>query len=840
MTTILSMCSGDYGEAFKELIPSWVNNAEADNVIIYSDKNYDVPGVEIRPNLFTPQNWVDAVGMKADVIQGFLKEWNGDRLLFTDMDCYIRQPFEEIWDEDFDISVSERASDSADSIACGTFFAKNTESFRRFVDEWVYWQKKYKERGVGIKPHRQAYDQYSFTDLLDKDWLKVHYYDGKVYNNRRMLYGGISSWQEDCLNAKIIHFAGDYWRNKHGKPVLENLREEKASKPATDAPQFRLLTWWWKQEKSNFTYTVQDVNRLYRQAKQHITIPFDFACVTDETEGFHPDIKLIPLPHELDYLSSDTWQASKGKPQCYRRLALWAPDADERFGHRRLFSIDLDVNILSNVDHIFSRKEDVVLLKSEDNEPNRPYNGSLLGLTVGSRPHVWEKLSVDTVRKASSLFRGSDQAVLSHLLGDQEATWGKQDGICMSTPGAYKKKKWDGGNCKMVFWLGIGDKPMSEIEQRVVSKSPPTIYVPKHGVLNVMTWLWRQDKGQNVYTYADVNRWAEECRYNLTIPHTLSCVTDTPEGIDKGVNIIPMPQDFINVSSTRWSASRGKPQCHRRLAMFHKDAGKIYGQRFVSMDLDCNVFGNLDSVFGRDVDFIITQSTSEKRPYNGSMLMMTAGARPQVYDKLTQERIEHASKTLIGSDQAFLGCVLGWYEETWKETDGVYLLSSRQAKSWTPPENCLIAFYPGGRHEKPMSRFANPVVKDNTVDYALVFDNTNWELGKKVHELLSDKISVKLIRRPSNLNDIPFASFGALYFYDHNWIRPYYKNAKLVAGAREGSINAGKVALCNAVHCNNASSKQRLAELGMEATVVSDFEAQEIADFAGNKIREVA
>ena len=217
--------------------------------------------------------------------------------------------------------------------------------------------------------------------------------------------------------------------------------------------------------------------------------------------------------------------------------------------------------------------------------------------------------------------------------------------------------------------------------------------------MNIMTWFWVQKTGWR-YDYRDVNKWAEMVRGNLTIPHTLSCVTDIPDGIDKGIKIIPIPKDFKDINTKRWAENKGRPQCYKRLALFSRHAKDIFGDRFVSMDMDCKVQKNLDSVFERDNDFIITKGTGDTRPYNGSMVMMNAGARPRVYDKFTPEMAQLASSKYIGSDQAWLAYCLGWCEDVWTKEDGVYLVRPLKYKTEGVPKDCKIAFFAGVNKEK--------------------------------------------------------------------------------------------------------------------------------------------
>ena len=195
--------------------------------------------------------------------------------------------------------------------------------------------------------------------------------------------------------------------------------------------------------------------------------------------------------------------------------------------------------------------------------------------------------------------------------------------------------------------------------------------------LTVMTWFWRQDGGRTTYSAETVNIWADMVSRNLRLPHRLACVTAHPEGIDPRVAIIEPPSDFEDVTIGTWG--QDKPQCLRRIAMFRPDAAEIFGKRFVSMDMDCIITGPLDPLFDRADDFVMYRGTHQVRPYNGSMMMMTAGVRPEVYERFTPGAAAEAGQRFIGSDQAWISHVLGAGEATWGVEDGVYAYGSRQA-----------------------------------------------------------------------------------------------------------------------------------------------------------------
>lgn len=199
-------------------------------------------------------------------------------------------------------------------------------------------------------------------------------------------------------------------------------------------------------------------------------------------------------------------------------------------------------------------------------------------------------------------------------------------------------------------------------------------------MLTVLTWLWRQTPDKARYFDdaggADkVNVWNAMVRRNCTLDIELACVTDEPEGIAPDVRIIPLPRPFDDVEVKAWREKIGAPQCYRRLMLFHPDAAEVFGaERFVSMDLDCVVTGNLDRLWDNDCPFVMFKGTSNSRPYNGSMIQMDAGARPEVYERFARDPqgvAEAARRKFIGSDQAVISHVLGPGEERWSARDGV-------------------------------------------------------------------------------------------------------------------------------------------------------------------------
>lgn len=289
--------------------------------------------------------------------------------------------------------------------------------------------------------------------------------------------------------------------------------------------------------------------------------------------------------------------------------------------------------------------------------------------------------------------------------------------------------------------------------------------------LLIMTWYWQQRPQRHAFGPDKVNRWAAQLRQHLTIPHELACVTDLPGGIDPDIRIIPLPKDFVDVRINNWSEASGMPQCYRRLTLFAPHAAEIFGaKRFVSMDTDVIVTGRIDRLFEHDHDFRIFGGTSKRRPYNGSMVQMTAGARPQVYTDFTVERAREARSKFIGSDQAWISLCLGWDEAKWTQADGVYAWSPNFMRKNRRPAHATTAFVqpPAGMRMMFFPGFDNPWEDDK-------FKHAPWVSDAWHRAIIPTRSQGALAAARKRAK-----RFGVLWAYDDRkqWGRSFMQAAK--------------------------------------------------------------
>lgn len=218
-------------------------------------------------------------------------------------------------------------------------------------------------------------------------------------------------------------------------------------------------------------------------------------------------------------------------------------------------------------------------------------------------------------------------------------------------------------------------------------------------MLTVVTWKWPPAVGyRSTFGPETVNTLRAMVRRHYPHPHRFVCVTRETNGLDPDVEVREPWDDFAHVPSPHGAKN---PSCYRRLRLFHPDAAQWFGGRFVSLDLDVVITGDVTSLWHRPEDVVFWGDTNPRTHYNGSMVLMTAGARPHVwqdFDPACSPRLAMASGAW-GSDQGWISYRLGGQEAKWSRADGVYSFRNDIAAAGrTLPPNCrLVVFH--GRHD---------------------------------------------------------------------------------------------------------------------------------------------
>jgi hypothetical protein len=190
-------------------------------------------------------------------------------------------------------------------------------------------------------------------------------------------------------------------------------------------------------------------------------------------------------------------------------------------------------------------------------------------------------------------------------------------------------------------------------------------------VISIVCFKWRpRENYRSIYPPAVVNTLRRMVARHYQKPHRFICVTDDAAGIDDDIEVVPLWDDHASVPNPSFNTG---PSCYRRLKMFARDAGETFGERFCVMDLDTVIVKDLSPLLDRPEPFIAWRNPDPRWPLNGSMWMMTAGCRPQVwerFDPVTSPAQAHRAGC-FGSDQGWMSYVLG-RQATWGPEDGVY------------------------------------------------------------------------------------------------------------------------------------------------------------------------
>lgn len=139
----------------------------------------------------------------------------------------------------------------------------------------------------------------------------------------------------------------------------------------------------WKGDFRGRDFRDSDVVRLYLNVCEHITIPFEFYCLTNDMNSDLPaSIRKIPLKYN--------WKGWWAKMELHR------PDLP--FSGRTLY-VDLDTTIVDSLDRVFDVKGNLVMSRAKSGIAKREnwkivtrYQAAVMLFTPNSSPNqvMWE------------------------------------------------------------------------------------------------------------------------------------------------------------------------------------------------------------------------------------------------------------------------------------------------------------------------------------------------------------------------------------------------------------------------------------------------------------------
>ncbi len=219
--------------------------------------------------------------------------------------------------------------------------------------------------------------------------------------------------------------------------------------------------------------------------------------------------------------------------------------------------------------------------------------------------------------------------------------------------------------------------------------------------LLISTFLWGQK-----YDLDYVRKLSAGVARHLEEPHRFVLFTDDFYRKDlaglKDVEVWPIIKDLhlLDVKG-----------CFVRLRLFDPEWQRMIGvkdgDRLASMDLDVVVTGNLFPLFHRPDQFLILQGANSANPcpYNGSVWMVRAGYRPDVWTDFSLEAAAKVPHYEFPDDQAWLAHKLpgaaGWKVGA---PSGIYAF---QKPGWPNgdelPADARMVVFPGWRDPSKFS-----------------------------------------------------------------------------------------------------------------------------------------
>jgi len=171
--------------------------------------------------------------------------------------------------------------------------------------------------------------------------------------------------------------------------------------------------------KHGAKYGPEYVNTLKRMVDRKLSLPYEFACLTENPKGIDKDIKIIDLPKEL----SGWWC----KPYMYSKDLPIKGD---------ILYMDLDVVISGNLNKLFEFSPGDWCVIRDFTRAMQPswqkYNSSVVRFKTGQLDHVWQ----DFIKNPS--------AVIGSHFGDQDWLWTKAQGTARMWPDEWIRSwKWE-------------------------------------------------------------------------------------------------------------------------------------------------------------------------------------------------------------------------------------------------------------------------------------------------------------------------------------------------------------------------------------------------------------
>lgn len=215
-------------------------------------------------------------------------------------------------------------------------------------------------------------------------------------------------------------------------------------------------------------------------------------------------------------------------------------------------------------------------------------------------------------------------------------------------------------------------------------------------MITVVVWKWGTK-----YGIEHLTRMRSMLARHLSLPHKIVCLTDQPNAVPDGIEGHRLPKKFPGSDM----------KCMRRLWIYSPKLAQL-GERVLQLDLDMVLTRSIDPIVDRPEPFVIWKSDSNVVHgwgYNPSVLLMTPGARADVWDRYRADpaRVMADAEAAgwwvkVNSDQAIMSYLLAGEDVPhWTDADGVVAYrvigGKRGQRGQTLPEHARIVSFHGPR-----------------------------------------------------------------------------------------------------------------------------------------------
>jgi hypothetical protein len=132
-------------------------------------------------------------------------------------------------------------------------------------------------------------------------------------------------------------------------------------------------------------------------------------------------------------------------------------------------------------------------------------------------------------------------------------------------------------------------------------------------MINIVCFKWG-----TLFSAEYVNKLYNAVERNVTVPHTFTCFTENPEGVECNT------QPFLNALPTWWYI----------IGLFNRDHG--FEGKVLYMDLDTVITGNIDHIISLDTDFAITEDFYRPKGLQTTFIMWKPEWGYYLWDKYLQ------------------------------------------------------------------------------------------------------------------------------------------------------------------------------------------------------------